>query len=239
MKAVFLTPMLLSFPLLWAAAEEPPLGLRVEADRPQWEVNERTGHVLKITNQSSRPVTVPSFRFMNGKGEDQEIAFYLDEHVLKMQVMHGAAPVAINAGWQTHPEKPRQFPTVELRPNDTLSVPFSLTAGCYPSFYSLTEPGEYTLTVILDTTGTRNDKILKGRFVSPPVRFRILPIATFRTPGATAGLSSSAHAGLDVATVAPKPTLLGKPAVAHPGYISARCTSRTRPGRRPDRWCRR
>ena len=136
--------------------------------------------MLKITNQSSEPVTLPSFRFLNGKGYDPEIAFYLNEHVLKMQVVHGSAPVLMNQGWQTHAEKPRQFPTVELQPKETLSVPFSLNWDWYPSFYSLTEPGEYTLTVILDTTGTQNDKILKGRFASSPARFRIVPVATFR-----------------------------------------------------------
>jgi len=60
MKAVFLVPMLLSVALLSASAEEPPLKVRVEVTQPQWEVNERTGHMLKITNQSSRPVTLPS-----------------------------------------------------------------------------------------------------------------------------------------------------------------------------------
>jgi hypothetical protein len=71
MKTVVLVPMLLSLSvaLLSASAEEPPLTLRVESTRAQWEVNERTGHVLKITNQSSRPVTLPSFRFLNAKVE--------------------------------------------------------------------------------------------------------------------------------------------------------------------------
>jgi hypothetical protein len=180
MKAVFLVPMLLSVALLSASAEEPPLRVRVEVTQPQWEVNERTGHVLKITNQSSRPVTLPSFRFLKIKEEDSEIAFYLKEHVLTMQVVRGTAPVSIHKDWEAIPEKRRQFPTVELQPNETLSDTFSLTRQGYPSFYSLTETGEYTLTVILDTTGTQNDKILKGRFASPPARFRIVPIATFR-----------------------------------------------------------
>ncbi|MGD0900489.1 MAG: hypothetical protein ABR915_21870 [Thermoguttaceae bacterium] len=169
----------LSVALLSASAEEPPLTLRVESTRAQWEVNERTGHVLKITNQSSRPVTLPSFRFLNVKQEDPEVGFYIQEHVLQMQVVRGTAPVQINEGWQRHPEKPRQFPTVELQPKETLSVAFSLT----PGFYSLTEPGEYALTVILNTMQTQSDKILKGRFESPPARFRIVPVASFRAQG--------------------------------------------------------
>ena len=137
MNAIFLAPMLLSVALLSASAEEPPLRLCVEVTQPQWEVHERTGHVLKITNQSSRPVTLPSFRFLNIKEEDPEIAFYLQERVLKMQVVRGTTPVSINEGLQTRPEKPRPFPTIELQPKETLSVPFSLTGP--GSFYSLTD----------------------------------------------------------------------------------------------------
>jgi len=160
-----------------ASAEVPPLRVRVEVTQPQWEVNEqRTGHVLKITNQSSGPVTLPRFRFQNSKEGDPETAFYFKEHVLTLQVMRGTAPVSIHKDRQAIPEKRRQFPTVELQPNETFSVPFSLTR----QWYSLTEPGEYSLTVILDTTGMQSDKILKGRFASPPTRFRIVPIATFR-----------------------------------------------------------
>lgn len=48
----------------------------------------------------------------------------------------------------------------------------------------LTEPGEYTLTVTLDTTAVQGEKILKGRFNSSVARFRIVPIATFRKQGA-------------------------------------------------------
>ena len=179
MNAIFLAPMLLSVALPSASAEEPPLRLCVEVTQPQWEVHERTGHVLKITNQSSRPVTLPSFRFLHIKEEDPEIAFYLQERILKMQVVRGTTPVSINEGWQTRREKPRPFPTVELPPKETLSIPFSLSGP--GSFFSLTEPGEYTLAVILDTTGTQNEKILKGRFASPATRFRIVPVTTFRT----------------------------------------------------------
>ena len=73
MNAIFLAPMLLSVALLSASAEEPPLRLCVEVTRPQWEVHERTGHVLKITNQSSR--RLPTFPLLNIKEEDPEIAF--------------------------------------------------------------------------------------------------------------------------------------------------------------------
>ena len=180
MKAVFLGPMLLSVTFLSACAERPPLAVCVEASQSQWEVNERTHHVLKITNQSSKPVTLPSVTFLHSKGEDLAVAFYVTEHVLMMQVTRDTVPVAMNTSLKVIGERPTQFQTVELQPRETISIPFSLTRQWYPSFYSLTEPGKYTLTVTLDTTGTQNNKILKGRFASPPVKFRIVPIAAFR-----------------------------------------------------------
>ena len=175
MKPVFLFPMLLSIAWLSASAEESPIEIWVVAAQTQWEVNERTAHVLKITNRSAQPVTVPSFHFLNVKEEHPEIAFYLKEHILKMEVVRDSKPISINEKRQARPEKPQPFPTVELQPKETVSVDFSRR---------LTEPGEYTLTVTLDTTAVQGDKILKGRFTSPPARFRIVPIATFRKQGA-------------------------------------------------------
>ncbi len=81
------------------------------------------GTCSKSPIRVSRSVTLPSFRFLNIKEEDPEIAFYLQERVLKIQVVRGTTPVSINEGLQTRPEKPRQFPTIELQPKETLSVP--------------------------------------------------------------------------------------------------------------------
>ena len=97
-----------------------------------------------------------------------------------MQVRHGTDTVPIHKDWLAPPEKSRQFPTVELQPGDTILEPFSLTRRWNPSFYSLTSPGVYTLTVTLDTTGVSNNKILKGRFTSQPAKFKIIPVGTFR-----------------------------------------------------------
>jgi hypothetical protein len=175
MKTVFLFPMLLSSAWLSVSAEEPPIEIRVAAAQTQWEVNERTAHVLKITNRSAQPATLPSFHFLKVKEEHPEIALYLKEHILKMEVVRDGRPLSINEKSQARPEKPPPIPTVELQPKETVPVGFSLR---------LTEPGEYTLTVTLDTTAVPGDKILKGRFTSPPGRFRIVPITTFRKQGA-------------------------------------------------------
>ena len=96
MKPVFLFPILLSIAWLSASAEEPPIEIRVAAAQTQWEVNERTAHVLKITNRSAQLVTVPSFHFLNVKGEQPEIDFYLEEHILKMEVVRDSKPISTN-----------------------------------------------------------------------------------------------------------------------------------------------
>jgi hypothetical protein len=185
MKTVFLFPMLLSSPWLSVSAEEPPIEIRVAAAQTQWEVNERTAHVLKITNRSAQPATLPSFHFLKVKEEHPEIAFYLKEHILKMEVVRDGKPIPNNEKTQARPEKPQSFPTVELQPKETVPIGFSLR---------LTEPGEYTLTVTLDTKAVSGDQILKGRFTSPSGRFRIVPIATFRKQGANESARDYARA---------------------------------------------
>jgi hypothetical protein len=177
--------MLLSIARRSATAGEPPIEIRVTAAQTQWEVYERTAHVLKITNRSAQPVTLPSFHFLNEKGEQPEIAFYLREHILKMDIVLDSKPNVINEERQTRPEKPQPFPTVELPRNETVSVDFSRR---------LAEPGEYTLAVTLDTTAVQGDAILKGRFTSLPARFRIVPIATFRKQGANESARDYARA---------------------------------------------
>ena len=184
-EEIYHFPTLLSIAWLSASAEEPPIEIRVVAAPTQWEVNQRTAHVLKITNRSVQPVTVPSFHFLNVKGEQPEIDFYLEEHILKMEVVRDSKPISTNEKPQARPEKPQPFPTVDLQPKETVSVGFS---------QSLTEPGEYTLMVTLDTTAAQSDKILKGRFTSPPARFRIVPIATFRKQGANESARDYARA---------------------------------------------
>jgi len=106
-KPVFLFLMLLSIAWLAASNEEPPIEIRVTVAQTQWEVNERTAHVLKITNRSAQLVTVPSFHFLNVKGEQPEIDFYLEEHILKMEVVRDSKPISINEKPQARPEKPR------------------------------------------------------------------------------------------------------------------------------------
>jgi len=162
---------------------KPQLRISVETGKPTYEVNERTHHTLKITNQSSKTVAIPSFRFLNVKQEDPEIAFYLKERILQIQVTCGTNTVPTNEGWQAASERPRPFPLIELEPGKSVSEPFSLTRRWYPAFFSLKGPGMYTVAVTLDTTGVKNDRILKGRFASAPVPFRIVAVPTFRKKG--------------------------------------------------------
>ncbi len=163
------------------SSDNPPLTISVESGNTEWEVGARTSHTLKITNRSSTTLTIPSFRFLNTKGEDAEIALYVKEQILQMHVVRGSVPVQINKDWQTVPEKPRSFETVEIRPDETISVSFSLTRQWHPSFFSLTKPGEYVVTMTLDTTQVKSDNVLKGRFVSTPAVFRIIPVTIFRS----------------------------------------------------------
>ena len=108
---------------LSASNEEPPIEIRVTVAQTQWEVNERTAHVLKITNPSAQLVTVPSFHFLNVKGEQPEIDFYLEEHILKMEVVPIRNPFRPTKS-RRRPEKPQPFPTVDLQPKETVSVGF-------------------------------------------------------------------------------------------------------------------
>ena len=95
------------------SASQPPVIVSVRTERNQYEVGQRTSHVLTITNRGSKPVTLPSFRFLNVKQEDAEIAFYVQQHVLEIQVTRDKGPVAINKDWQDPAKEVQPFPTVE------------------------------------------------------------------------------------------------------------------------------
>lgn len=167
------------------AADTPLVNISVKVGRSRFEVGERTGHTLMISNQSAdETISVPSFRFLNVKQEDPEIAFYLKEQVLRLQVTVGTNAVPIHQEWLIVPERATEFPSVELRPGESVATQFSLTRRWYPSFYALTNPGTYAVSVILDTTKTTNPKVLKGVFVSAPAEFEIIPVPTFRARGA-------------------------------------------------------
>jgi len=179
-RRVFVLMLVIAAAPLAVLAEQPPVIISGRTEKPEYEVGQRTSHGLAITNRSSKPVTLPSFQFLNIKQADREIAFYVQQHVLEIHVTRGKDPVAVNKGWQAPAKEARPFPTVELLPGQSISAGFSLTRGWYPSFFSLTEPGEYNVTVTLDTTKLADEKILKGRFSSAPVAFRIVPVVTFR-----------------------------------------------------------
>ena len=112
-------------------------------------------------------MAIPSFNFLNVKQEDAEIAFYLEQGLLQLELKRGTDLVPLDERWRTPPAKPRRFPTRRLGPGETVSRPFSLTRAWHPSFYALSEPGEYTLTVTLDTTAVADEADPAG-----PIRFR-------------------------------------------------------------------
>ncbi|MHC5056499.1 MAG: hypothetical protein ACYTKD_17520 [Planctomycetota bacterium] len=178
-------------------SDESPLHISVRTGRPGYEVDQRTDHTLIVANESPKVLALPSFRFMNVKGMDPEFAFYVKEQILRIQVRRGSEVFPINEGWLVPPETPGQFPTVDLAPGETMRVPFSLTRQWYPSFYSLTAPGTYTVSVALDTTRSDNPRLLKGRFVSRPATFRIIPVGEFRAR--KAGESQQVYARARVA----------------------------------------
>ena len=156
------------------------MNLLVTTGKPEYEVNERTEHTLTVKNESSRALTLPSFRFLNRKGEDSEVAFYVKEQILHIQVARDNKVIPIKEHWRTPPEKPSDFPTIHLGSGESVSISFSLTLQWFPSFYDLTEPGYYTVTVTLDTSRIETDRTVRGVFSSSPSTFRIIPVPTFR-----------------------------------------------------------
>jgi hypothetical protein len=97
------------------ASASPALIISGRTEKPEYEVGQRTSHGLTITNRNSKPVTLPSFRFLNAKQEDAEIAFYVQQYVLEIQVTRGKDPVAINKDLRAPAKEVQPFATVELR----------------------------------------------------------------------------------------------------------------------------
>ncbi|MBI5393966.1 MAG: hypothetical protein HZA91_01580 [Verrucomicrobia bacterium] len=163
-----------------AETNDSPLSISVKAAKSDFEVGERTWHAVVVSNRSAQVVAIPSFGFLNIKQEDPYASFYVRQKILRLEVKCGGKIIPMGSGWSRSSTEAPDFPTVELRPGETAGVGFSLTRRWFPCFYTLTNAGLYTLTVALDTTAVRNDKMVKGVFTSPPTEFRIIPWPTFR-----------------------------------------------------------
>jgi len=161
------------------ATDKPLVNISINVGKSQFEVYEETDHTLVISNQSSEVLSLPNLpEVLNATKGNPEIARYLQ--FLRMQVTIGTNVIPIHQRWLTVPDRAKEIQTVELRPGECMSEHFSLTGGCNPSFYSLTNPGVYAVSVTLDTTKATSPKILKGVFVSAPTEFEIIPVPTFR-----------------------------------------------------------
>lgn len=147
---------------------------------PKIEIGSVLFGELTITNWSSESVKVPNFHFLNLWQENAEAAFYVKQQVLKIDVKQDGKPVFINAEWQAPLEKAVQFPLFELLPGGYLPSILVLNSKRSAAFYSLTNPGIYTVTITLNTTKGDVDGLLKGVFVSAPVTVEIVPVPTFR-----------------------------------------------------------
>jgi len=156
------------------------LGVAVAPGKAEFEVGERGFCSFAITNRTSHPMALPSFRFLNLKQEDAEVAFYVKRRILKIDVWQGTNAVAMKPGWQNAPEESSQYPTSWLQPTQTVGSGFSLTRNWYPSFFALTNPGLYTVSLTLDTTTCKDVQIPKGVYVSRRAAFQIVPVAEFR-----------------------------------------------------------
>jgi len=171
-----------------------PLSIIVKSGRV-FEVDARTSHMLILSNSSSKVLTVPKLspNFLRGKEEDPVIEFYVKEHILKIEVSDGSRAVPIKTEWEVPQTNPRDFPTQDLKPGEATGVSFSLTRKWYPSFFSLTAPGTYTVTVTLDTRQVHNPSIFKGLIVSEPCCFKIVPVPVFRPRNSTKSANSYAR----------------------------------------------
>lgn len=160
--------------------DKPPLRISVSSGRPEYEAGQRVHLTLTLANVSTQVVALPSFRFMNRKGQAPEVAFYMKKQILRIQIRHGREVVPIKKEWLAIAKSSRPFSAIDLQPGETIRVPLTLNQNWYPAFYSLTTPGAYTVTVRLDTTQADAPGILKGRFTSKPATFRIIPAREFR-----------------------------------------------------------
>jgi hypothetical protein len=183
--------LLLSDGELCAAAESantPLLGISLAPRESSFDVGQRVECILEITNLAPSPVTLPSFSFIEvGKGSPYSVVpLYVGEQILKLTVKRGGNTVPIEPGWRNPSRTSAQYPTEQLLPGGVIRKFFPLTVNPWgPSFYALTNPADYTVSIALDTSACKDERITKGVWVSPPASFRIVDFPVFRTRKST------------------------------------------------------
>ena len=161
--------------------DDSPIGITLKPVKGEFEVGESAGFDFGITNLTSQAVTLPSFHFVNIMMEDANVIFYVREGMLKISVWQGTNKVPMNTNWLNLPVQNEPYPTVILKPTDTIHQTFTITGGLVPNrFFTLTNPGLYTVSITMDTTTCKDNKIPKGVFVSPGAKFRIVSLPIFR-----------------------------------------------------------
>jgi hypothetical protein len=157
------------------------VGISIAPTKASFDMGERATFVLEITNMTAGAVVLPVFDAA-GKVEDEKILRYLKAHLLEIEVRHGTNVLAMNTGWDRSamPAEGMKYHSVSLEARTAIRDNFSLTRNWHPSFFTITNPGEYTASVTFDTRSCREEGILKGVWNSPPATFRIVPFPEFR-----------------------------------------------------------
>jgi hypothetical protein len=178
------------------SAKPPALGIAITPTQTSFDVGQRANCAFEITNLTSEAIALPAFD-SPGKVEDAGATSYVKAQILKIHVRQGTNTYAMNPGWQTPPAQPAKYRLVPLPPGHTIREYFSVTGTRYPPFFTLTNPGLYSVSITLDTQGFKDERIPKGIWTSAPATFRIVPYPDFRAR--QSGESAEAYAQARVA----------------------------------------
>ena len=179
------------------SVKAPLLGISLASMETPFDVGQRVMCTLEITNLTSTPLALPSFSFIKvDKASPYSVVpLYVEEQILRLTVKRGSNTVPIERGWRNPSKTLRQYPTEQLLPGGVIRKSFPLTVNPWgPSFYALTNPADYTLSIALDTSACKDEQITKGVWVSPPATFRIVDFPAFRTRGSTESPEAYAQA---------------------------------------------
>ena len=187
-KLIWLSGLLLAKTQSCPGAEPAgPFGpvISIAPTKTSFDVGERATFRFEITNIASHTVVLPGFKAAR-KIEDEKVLRYLQARLLRIEVRQGTNVLAMNSGWDSSDARAdaagyQPFP---LEAGTAIQDSFSLTRNTYPAFFTITNPGEYTARVTLDTRSCKQESILKGVWNSPPAKFRVVPFPEFRTQAA-------------------------------------------------------
>jgi hypothetical protein len=161
-------------------AKPPPLGISIIPTETRFEVGQRAACAFEITNLTSETIALPAFDPVPRKLEDAAAAGYIKAQILKIHVWQGTRTFEMNPEWQTPNEQPPKYGVVLVQPGQAIRESVSLTRNGHPSFFTLTNPGLYSVSVTLDTQGCKDERIPKGIWTSAPATLRIVPYPDFR-----------------------------------------------------------